>query len=87
LSVAETDRLARVIERDFEFLPDSQEVNERWRSLLVLHDIKGVQVHDARLAASMYVHGVGQILTINIRDFRRFEGIHVCHPTDVSGHG
>ena len=51
LSVAETDRLARVIERDFEFLPDSREVHDRWRSLLVAHNIQGVQVHDARLAA------------------------------------
>jgi predicted nucleic acid-binding protein len=84
LSVAETDRLARVIERDFEFLPDSREVHDRWRSLLVVHDIQGVQVHDARLAASMYVHRIGQILPINIRDFRRFEGLHVRHPTDVS---
>jgi predicted nucleic acid-binding protein len=36
LTVAETDRLARVIERDFEFLPDSHEVHDRWRSLLVV---------------------------------------------------
>src|SRR5438094_10520895 len=63
LSVAETDRLAPVIERDFEFLADSQEVHDRWRGLLVLHGIQGVQVHDARLAASMYVHGVAQLLT------------------------
>ncbi|MGP8246200.1 MAG: type II toxin-antitoxin system VapC family toxin, partial [Bryobacteraceae bacterium] len=48
LSIAETDRLARVIERDFEFLPDSREVHERWRSLLVAQNIQGVQVHDAR---------------------------------------
>jgi hypothetical protein len=33
LNVAETDRLARVIERDFEFLPDSREIHDRWRSL------------------------------------------------------
>jgi predicted nucleic acid-binding protein len=33
LSVAETDRLARVIERDFEFLPDGREVHDRWRCL------------------------------------------------------
>src|ERR1700733_4291016 len=70
LSVAETDRLARVIERDFEFLPDGREVHDRWRSLLVVHHIQGVQVHDARLAASMYVHGVGQMLTMNSSDFR-----------------
>jgi hypothetical protein len=65
LTVAETEGLARVIERDFEFLPDSRDVHDRWRSLLVVHDVQGVQVHDARLAASLYVHAVGQLLTIN----------------------
>src|ERR1700730_5581688 len=50
LSVADTDCLARVIERDFEFLPDSRDVHDRWRALLVAHGIQGVQVHDARLA-------------------------------------
>lgn len=69
LTVAETDRLARVIERDFEFLPDSREVHDRWRSLLVAHNVQGVQVHDARLAGSMYVHGVGEILTIKCTRF------------------
>jgi len=85
LSVPETDRLARVIERDFQLLPDSREVHDRWRSLLVAHNIQGVQVHDARLAASMYVHGVGQLLTINVRDFRRFDGLRVLHPVELSG--
>lgn len=84
LSIAETDRLASVIERDLEFLPDSREVHDRWRSLLVMLGIRGVQVHDARLAASMYVHGVGQVLTINVRDFRRFEGLRALHPAELS---
>jgi predicted nucleic acid-binding protein len=84
LSVSETDRLAQIIERDFSFLPDSREVHDQWRAILVTHDIKGVQVHDARLAASMYVHGVGNILTINVRDFRRFDGLRVLHPNEVS---
>jgi predicted nucleic acid-binding protein len=63
LSVTDTERLARVIERDFEFLPDGKEVHDRWRSFLVKHAIQGVQVHDARLAASMYVHGITRLLT------------------------
>jgi predicted nucleic acid-binding protein len=83
LSVAETDSLARVIERDFELLPDSRETHERWRALLVAHGVQGVQVHDARLAASMYVHGVRQLLTINVRDFKRFDGLRVMRPEDV----
>ncbi len=85
LSVGEADRLAHVIERDFEFLPDSREVHQRWRSLLVRYNVLGVQVHDARLAASMYVHGVGRLLTLNVRDFRRFEGLRVLHPAELSG--
>jgi predicted nucleic acid-binding protein len=83
LTVAETDRLAHVIERDFELLPDSRETHERWRALLVAHNVLGVQVHDTRLAASMYVHGIGQLLTINVRDFKRFDGLRVMHPADV----
>jgi predicted nucleic acid-binding protein len=35
LSVSETDLIARVIERDFEFLPDSREVHERRGRLLL----------------------------------------------------
>jgi predicted nucleic acid-binding protein len=85
LSSAETDRLARVIERDFEFLPDSRDVHDRWRLLLVNHEIMGVQVHDARLAASMYVHGVTQLLTVNVRDFQRFKGLRAIHPARVVG--
>ena len=64
LSIAETDRLARVIERDFEFLPDSREIHERWRALLVVYNVQGVQVHDARLAAAMEAGlAPGQALT------------------------
>jgi predicted nucleic acid-binding protein len=84
LSVADTERLAQIIERDFIFLPDSREVHDRWRNLLVAHAIKGVQVHDARLAASMYVHGIRQILTMNARDFRRFDGLRIIHPAELS---
>jgi predicted nucleic acid-binding protein len=83
LSVVETDRIARVIERDFEFLPDSRDVHDRWRQLLVAHEVKGVQVHDARLAESMYIHGITHLLTVNIRDFQRFDGLLVVHPAEV----
>jgi predicted nucleic acid-binding protein len=83
LSTAETDRIARVIERDFEHLPDNRDVHDCWRRLLVEHGVKGVQVHDARLAASMYVHGIAQLLTVNVRDFRRYEGLRAIHPAEL----
>lgn len=40
------------------------------------HSVLGVQVHDARLAAAMYVHRVNHILTLNVSDFSRFSGNH-----------
>jgi predicted nucleic acid-binding protein len=85
LSVVETDRIARVIERDFEFLPDSREVHDRWRLLPVAHEVKGVQTNDARLAASMYVHGITHLPTVSVRDFQRFDGLLVIHPAAVIG--
>jgi predicted nucleic acid-binding protein len=83
LSITETDTLARAIERAFDFLPDSRETHERWRGLVVLHNVQGVKVHDARLAASMYVHNVSQLLTLNARDFKRFDGLRIMRPEDV----
>jgi predicted nucleic acid-binding protein len=64
-------------------LPDSRDVHDRWRHLLVAHEVKGVQVHDTRLAASMYVHGVTQLLTINVRDFKRFPRLRVVQPSEM----
>ena len=84
LSVDETDRIARVIERDFELLPDSREVHDRWRHLLLAHEVKGAQVHDTRLAASMYVHGVMQLMTVNAKDFQRFQGLHAVLPSEIA---
>ena len=82
-SIDETNRIAIVIEREFELLPDSSEVHGRWRHLLFAHQVKGVQVHDARLAASIYVHGVAQLLTANVRDSRRFPMLRIVHPAEV----
>ncbi|MBI3209572.1 MAG: PIN domain nuclease [Candidatus Solibacter usitatus] len=83
LSVNETDSIAVEFEKEFDFLADGRDVHDRWRALLVEHNVSGTKVHDARLAASMYIHGVDQILTLNVRDFKRFPGLVVLHPTDV----
>jgi hypothetical protein len=85
LNLAETDSIAPEIERDFQFLPDSQAVHDRWRRLLVEHEVKGVQVHDTSIAASIYFHSIPQLLTINVRDLGRFPGLNILHPTDVMG--
>jgi predicted nucleic acid-binding protein len=83
LTVAETEREVRAIETGMTLLPDSEAVYKEWRRLVLELAISGVQVHDARLAASMYVHGVTHILTFNTADFVRFVGVAALNPTFV----
>ena len=83
LSVSEADREVRVIEAGMTLLADSEAIYREWRRIVVQHSVLGVQVHDARLAATMYVHGVGHILTLNVADFSRFSGLTAIHPNSV----
>lgn len=80
LSPRETDRRARAFEDRLRFLPDSAAVHEEWRASLVTQNVSGVQVHDARLAAAMRVHGIKRVLTFNQRDFARYPDIEAVHP-------
>jgi len=50
--------------------------------LLATHNVQGVPY--IRLAACMYVHGVGQLFAINVRDSRRFDGLRILHPAKSS---
>jgi predicted nucleic acid-binding protein len=83
LTVAEAEREVRAIEAGMTLLPDSEAVYREWRRIVVQHGVLGVQVHDARLAAAMYVHAVGQILTLNVSDFIRFSGLSALHPSSI----
>ena len=84
LTPQEADRRARMIENKIPLLPDDPAVHLVWRRLLVANAISGVQVHDARIAAAMNVHGVKRILTLNTRDFARFPSIEAIHPEQVT---
>jgi predicted nucleic acid-binding protein len=83
LSAAEADREVRAIENGMILLPDNEAIYREWRRIIVQHGVLGVQVHDARLAASMMVHGVTSILTFNVADFSRFTGLSALHPSNV----
>ena len=81
----ETDELLQDLEKAFSLLPDSDDVYREWRRLVVKYNVSGVQVHDARLAASMIAHNVTRILTFNLTDFERYadEGIVAVNPAAV----
>jgi predicted nucleic acid-binding protein len=83
LTVAETERRVRRIERLYTLLPDDPAVHTECRRLLVAHSVSGVQVHDTRIVAAMNVYRVTHLLTFNVADFRRFPGITAVHPQSV----
>ncbi len=83
LTVAEAEREVQAIESGMGLLPDSEAVYREWRRIVVQYGVSGVQVHDARLAAAMYVHAVNHILNMNVADFGRFKGLTAVHPDSI----
>jgi predicted nucleic acid-binding protein len=83
LTIEATERRLRLLERHFPVLPDHPEIYWHWKSLVLNHNVKGVQVHDARLVAWMITHAVTHILTSNVSDFTRYPGITVSAPDDI----
>lgn len=81
LTIAETDARARLIENQFSLLEGGRADHFEWRKLVVEHAVLGVQVHDARLVATMRVHGIRHILTFNGLDFARYNGIEAISPS------
>jgi predicted nucleic acid-binding protein len=83
LALPETDRRTRLIERFYRLLPDTPAVHIEWRRLLVAHNVAGLQTYDARIVATMNVHSVSHLLTLNVADFERYTGISVVAPQEV----
>jgi predicted nucleic acid-binding protein len=84
LSVAETDRRLRVLERLVQLLTDLPTAYPLWRQLVVTHSVQGKQVHDVRLVALMQAHAISHILTLNGADFTRYPGITPVDPASLA---
>jgi predicted nucleic acid-binding protein len=85
LSTSETARLLREVIRSFPVLSESPEVIEKWLELSLRYDVKGKQVHDARLVALMKSENIYYILTLNKSDFVRFQPeIMPIHPSEIT---
>jgi predicted nucleic acid-binding protein len=82
-SIAKTDLHLKRFERFFTILPDTLEVYENWRELVVNHSVSGIQVHDAKIAAAMKAHNLQNLLTFNAKDFKRYTDIKAIEPKDI----
>jgi predicted nucleic acid-binding protein len=83
LSIRETDERFRTIIQTMSLLSDVEGVFTTWLRLLLANEVRGVQVHDAHLAAIIEVHRVAHLLTLNGPDFKRFPNVIPVHPGDV----
>jgi hypothetical protein len=64
-------------------LREDDAVYREWRRIIVRYSVSGVQVYDARLAAAVLVHRIQHILTLNVADFNRYNGVMAVYPGDV----
>lgn len=90
LSPVKVDHLfTRSIETLVGILPERELFHGELRRLLVHYNVVGKQVHDARLVAMMLSWQVTHILTLNERNFQRFEpeGITVVSPASLLATG
>jgi predicted nucleic acid-binding protein len=78
-AAAELERIKSM----FLLLPDTPAIYPAWERLVIQHQVSGKPTHDARLVATMQVHGVTAILTFDRQGFSRYPGIEVVHPADV----
>lgn len=83
LSIEQTERKATLIEKYFTLLHDGAAAFTEWRRLVSALQIKGVQVHDAKLVASMIAHNIPYLVTFNTKDFSRFPMITAIDPADI----
>lgn len=82
-SIPKTDAQLKRFERFFTVLPDTEEVYKNWRELVVDHSVSGVKVHDAKIVAAMKAHSIQNLLTFNIKDFKRYTEINAVLPKDI----
>jgi predicted nucleic acid-binding protein len=63
----------RAIRERTTLLTEDSKVADRLLGLMADVQCLGKQVHDANLVATMLVHGIGTVVTMNLGDFTRFE--------------
>ncbi len=83
-SITETQLEIQKVKSFFPLLSDHPDIYVQWEKLVNNYQVKGVNVHSARLVASMLVHNLTHILTFNSDDFRRYSEIIVINPQEIS---
>ncbi|MHB8337840.1 MAG: type II toxin-antitoxin system VapC family toxin [Ignavibacteriaceae bacterium] len=59
----------------FRVADEIEETTKYLRELIVLFDVKGKNIHDANIIATMKTYNIERLFTLNLKDFKRFNEI------------
>lgn len=82
LSIEQTIIEVRKFRQNFDFVSDLPNLYSEWERLVQKYQVKGKNVHDARIVAAMMQHGITHLLTFNVKDFSRYNEIIVVDPKE-----
>jgi predicted nucleic acid-binding protein len=82
VSVEEAIKEVSALKALFVLLPELP-LQSEWERLVTQYSVSGKGCHDARRVAAMMVHGTDTVLTFNVQDFNRYDGIKVLDPRMV----
>jgi predicted nucleic acid-binding protein len=74
LSTERVKRRLAIIEQLCELASEDTGSYAEWKRIVEVVGVTGVAVHDARLVSVMLRLGIKEILTLNERDFHRYQG-------------
>jgi predicted nucleic acid-binding protein len=83
MSTADAHAEINTIQKLFRLLRDERGVFPIWEQIVTSYGVRGKQVHDARLAASLQRHAATHLLTFNTSDFARYPFITVMSPLAI----
>lgn len=83
LSVEEAFKRLALLERVGVVIPEHSDAYEHWKKLVLENQVQGKPTHDSRIVAQMVAHGFANIITLNPRDFQRYDCLKVRTPEQV----
>lgn len=80
LSIKESIENVSRFKQKFQILQDSTEILEKWQELVVQYQVKGKNVFDCNIAATLFLNNITHIFTHNIADFQRYHSFIIPLP-------
>ncbi len=71
------------IRQSLPLLDEPPDIARRWLELVRRYEVKGKEVHDARVVAFALAHNLSHILTLNPSDFNRYREVTAVTPAQL----